>query len=221
MPSLPVYSSAEPGTPSDRSGNRVNSLSMTTCFDPGELRAQAEVLACSEGDMGVGRAGDGHPLGALEAARIGVRRRQHRDEDVPAPERPTVELQIAPDVARLGDLDRADEAEELLDRRRRKRPVAPEAGLLLGGFQQGQDTTADQVHRRLTAGDQEQERHRQELVLAQRVAVLLGLHQGGHEPGARVPPAFRETAPGGRVPLRHAARTTCATLHAGLGPGAA
>ena len=199
MPSLPVYSSAEPGTLKDRSGNRVNSLSMTTCFDPGELRAQAEVLAGPEGHVRVGRAGDVHPLGALEAAGVGVRRRQHRDQDVPAPERPAVELQIAPDVARLGDLDRADEAEELLDRRRRERPVGQETRPLLGGFQEGQDTTADQVHRRLTAGDQEQERHRQELVLAQRVAVLLGLDQGGHEPRARLSPALLEVA----LEIRH------------------
>jgi hypothetical protein len=73
--------------------------------DARQLRPQAEVHARAEGHVRVGRAGEVHPLGALEAGRVGVRRRRHRDEDFPAPQRPPVELQVAADVSQLGHLD--------------------------------------------------------------------------------------------------------------------
>jgi hypothetical protein len=51
------------------------------------------------------------------------------------------------------------------------------------------------MHRRLEAGEQEQERHGLQLVVAQLVAVLLGLDQGGHETGPRLLPALLEVPP--------------------------
>jgi hypothetical protein len=51
------------------------------------------------------------------------------------------------------------------------------------------------MHRCLEAGEQQQERHGQQLVCAQLVAVLLGLNQGGHQPGSRLSPALLEVPP--------------------------
>src|SRR4051812_25413610 len=87
-------------------------------LDAGQLRAQAEVAAGAQGDVWVGRVADVQPLGLVEAGRVDVRRGQHRDDGLPAAERPAVELQVAAEIARLGgELDRADEAEQSLGRR--------------------------------------------------------------------------------------------------------
>ena len=86
-----------------------------------------------------------------------------------------MEVQVAADVTRLGDLYRADEAKQFLDCRRRERPVGHKPGLFLTVFEERQDAPADQVHGRFVTGDEQEERHGQELVLGELVAVLFVL----------------------------------------------
>ena len=71
-----------------------------------------------------------------------------------------------------------------------RRRVAAQPFPLVGMFQEGQHAVADQVDGGFMPGHQQKEDHRQQLVLAQRVAGFLGPDQGADQVVAGIGPAL-------------------------------
>ena len=82
---------------------------------------------------------------------------------------------------------------------------------LIGVAQQREQAVADEVHRRLVAGDEQQDDRRQQLVGAEAVARLLGRDQRADEVGPGRPPALleerHEVGGEGQAPRRRRDRT--------------
>ena len=72
-----------------------------------------------------------------------------------------------------GTLHRAVVAQQLLDRARQQRWIFAQSIQLIRMLEQGEEPVADQVHRGLVPGDENQHAGREQLVLAQLVALLL------------------------------------------------
>lgn len=91
--------------------------------------------------------------------------------------------------AQAREVQRAAEAQELLDRSRQQRGVFAQGRQLRGVAQESKDAVADEVDRGL-APHEEEERHRDEFDLGQRVALVAGV-----DPGA--PPGHWSFSAGG------------------------
>ena len=87
------------------------------------------------------------------------------------------------------ELHRGVEAQQLLHPGRDPARVLPQQPHLLGVFEERQHAVADEVGRRLVAGDEQQAQHGQRLALRQRVAGLLRTGEGADDVVARLAPA--------------------------------
>ena len=139
-------------------------------LEPRERRAEAVVAGPAEGEVAVVRPADVEPIGVREPLGVAVGRGHHRDDRLPLADRPAAELAV-----RRGEpggvLDRALEAEELLDGRWDEPGLAAQELPLVGVSQQREHPVGDQVRRRLQPADHRDDRVGDDLVLGQPVAV--------------------------------------------------
>lgn len=89
-------------------------------------------------------------------------------------------------VGWFGAPDGAGVAQDLLDRAVDELGMLAQASELVGVGQQGGDAVGDQVVGGFVAGGDQQEHHRDDLVVGQAVAVLARVDQSGHDVGAGV-----------------------------------
>jgi hypothetical protein len=112
-----------------------------------------------------------------ESGRIVVGRGQPDQHGLAARDDRAADLHVLLGEARQRRLQGTPVAQHLLDGCRRQAGIGLEAGQLLRVGQQREDAAGDQVDRRDVAGEEEDEDHRQELVLVEPVAVLLGVDE--------------------------------------------
>ena len=82
------------------------------------------------------------------------------------------------------------EAQQLLHRRLEQRGLRPQPVELVAMAQERQQAVADEVRRCLVPGDQQQVAVREELLVRERVAILLRLDHRGEQVVARIAPAL-------------------------------
>src|SRR5918998_3586694 len=145
---------------------------------PGERRSKAVVHAAPpEGEVPVRIAGQVQDVRVLEMLLVTVGRAEHRQNQSAAWYPRVTYLRVLTCVALGRHLHGAGVAQEFLDCRLGERRVKPEPRRLLWMLQESERGAGDQVDGGFVAGHQEQERHGQELVLAQPVARLLSPDQ--------------------------------------------
>ena len=141
-------------------------------LEPRQRRTQAEVRAEAEREVAVVAARDVEAVGLVEHRRVAVRRADAADHERALPDRHAAELHVLERDAH-GALHRAVEAQHLLDRALQQLGLRAQARELVGVLQERERPVPDQVRGRLVTGEQQQDRGRQQLAVAERVAVLL------------------------------------------------
>ncbi len=106
-----------------------------------------------------------------------------------------MQLDVLRGIAFGRQLNRAGEAQELLDRQADQRWIGPQALELFGVLEQRERATGDEVHGRFMARDEQQHDHREQLVRAQPVARIFSLEQRREQVVAWPRPAPREEPP--------------------------
>ena len=177
---------------SSRSGNRrASAANATRPFDAGQRRTETVVDAAAERHV-LGRVGPAEIqlVGGVAPVRgVVVGAGEAREHEAARFDHLAVELEV-PDRDPARELHRAVEAEELVDRGVVETGIGAQPLELVAVAEQRQGAVADEVHRRLVAGDVEEHHLVDQLLLVERVAVLLG----GDEP--------REQIVGRCAPLR-------------------
>ena len=126
-----------------------------------------------ESHVAIVRARDVEPVGIGEMPGIAVGRPDGGNDQGPAGDLPALNLDISGGEPSR-PLHRAVIAQELLDRGGDEAGIALELLELVGMTEQGEQPVADEVHRGLVPGDEQQHAHGQHLALAQLVSLLLG-----------------------------------------------
>src|SRR5262245_40761158 len=117
--------------------------------------------------------GDVEAVGIDKLRGIAVSGTDRRHYHGALPDRVAIDLDVFARDAR-GALDGAVVAQELLDRARGERRISLQSPELVGMAQERQHPVADEVHRRLVTGHEEEDAHGQEFALRQPIALLLG-----------------------------------------------
>lgn len=116
------------------------------------------------------------PIGVGEPGRVAIGGREHQVHQLSLTDRLAADRQILSRLP-IHELDRPVVAEELLDSVGNQRRLLEQQTELVGVAQQSQQAVADQVRGRLMTGRQEQIGIRDQLRLAEPIAVNLGLDQ--------------------------------------------
>ncbi len=146
--------------------------------------AQAEMNAGAEGHVPVRPPREIELLGMGICGRVVVGGSQHGHDLIAMSQLHAAQLRVPANEARLAELHRRDEAQELLDREIRAPPIrlqpVPQRRIL----QELVDRAADQMAGGLVPREQQQKDHRDHLVATDLGAFLLGPHQLGDQPFA-------------------------------------
>src|SRR5690606_36016094 len=146
----------------------------------------AEVgAAAAEADLRVGVAADVEDLGVLEDGGVAVGGAVEDDDLVVFLDVLAAEHLVAGGGA-AEEVDGGDPADDLVGGRGGEGGVGDEAGPLVGVFEEGEHAARGRVAGGLVAGDDEEEDEEVELVLGERLAVLVGLQEFGDDVVARV-----------------------------------
>ena len=143
--------------------------------------------------MLVAFARDVEAVGIGKLRRVPVRRRQQDHRLLALLQRRATDLHLLQRDAAC-ELHRRVIAQYLLDCALGQRRVVPQLGELIGVAQQRQRAVADQVHRRLVTGNQQQDARRQQLLLAQLVPFVFGGDQRADQVVLRVLPPLSDQA---------------------------
>ena len=162
-------------------------------FESGERGAEAVVRAVAEREVTRDRSPDVEALGVRELAVVEVCGTPDEHDPRPGGDRDPVQLDLPHRGARQ-HLRRRLDAQHLLDGRGEQRRVGDERGALVGMAGEQLGAVPDQARRGVVAGDEEQEREPEELLVGQVLAVGLGGDQRAHEVVARRDPALRRAA---------------------------
>ncbi len=166
------------GTARRRSGKRRSKRAQRQPgFHAPQRRAEAVVQAGPEGEVPAGVAADVEPVGIGEGRLVAIGRGAQRHHHLAPTDPGARHLEVLPCEAHGAVFDRVGEAQHLLHRTVHQAGVGAQPGHLGGVVEQRHETVADQVHAGLVAGEEQQEDHAGEFVVAQVVAVLVGLDQ--------------------------------------------
>jgi len=162
-------------------------------LDPGQRRSEAEVRGPAEGEVTVVGPAEIEAVGVGKASGIAVGGPHHGDDGLAAADELVAEDDVLGRQA-SGVLAGTLVAQQLLDRGRDQRRVAPQALELVGMAQQRQHAVADQVRGRLLPPHHRDDAIGDHLVLGEPVTVHLGGEQGRHQTLARTLPRSRIAA---------------------------
>ena len=144
-------------------------------MDPGR-----EADRCRTGPTDIERVGLG------EHARVAVGRAQQRYQLLALRHGCAGHFDVIGEGGARRELHGAVVAENLLDRGPHERPVVAQALQLLGEEEKRAQAVADQVGRRLVAGDEQQHDRREQLGLGELVALFFGVDEIGEHVVGRV-----------------------------------
>src|SRR5881628_3460769 len=159
-------------------------------FHAREGSAEAEVNAPAEGDVAVVGPGEVETIRVGELGGIAIRSADEGHHHLTLADRPAADRDVRARDARSA-LHGTIVAQQLLDGTPDEPGRLAEPTELAGMAQECQGPVADQVDRRLVAGDEQENARRKQLVLAQFVARLFGGDERRQEIAARGGPALR------------------------------
>lgn len=134
--------------------------------------------AVAEGQMPPLGAGDEEAVGVGEVRRIAVTRGKHEQHRLLRRDDHAADRHGGRgDPHERGHLDRRLVAQELFGRLPDQRGIGPQRGALVGVLQKVQQAIADQMDGRLVSGNQEQRRHRQQLIVGELFSLVPGRDQ--------------------------------------------
>ncbi len=139
------------------------------------------MTAEAEGQMPIRLASDVEAVRIGKRGRVAVRRCQEDVHETSAWDANARHDDILARVPLGRHLDRAAEPEHLFHGAAHRGRILPESLQFGGVFEQCQHPVADEIDRRFVTGDQQQECHRQQLILAEVISPFLHLRQPAQE----------------------------------------